>query len=280
MDIGTGKDLDDYVIDGYRVPHHLIDIAEPGSEYNIFQYQKDFTAAFEDIISRDKLPVLCGGSGMYLEAVIRGYDLPEAPADPAFAEKLSNMDDGALMAELKKLKTLHSTTDTSDRQRMIRALEIEQQRKGEGQVTKDEGQRTNIDRATEISNQRPATRNQFILFGLNPGREEVRRRITQRLKARLETGMVAEVQKLIDNGVPSERLKAYGLEYKFITQYIEGSLSYEDMFRLLNTAIHQFAKRQMTWFRRMERQGLHIHWIESDQDTGTKVRIIRKSLGK
>ena len=312
MDIGSGKDLGDYIVEGNPVPYHLIDIAEPGSEYNIFQYQKDFTLACDDIISRGKVPVLCGGSGMYLEAVLKGYSLPEAPPDPEFASSMESKTDSELLQELSRVKKLHSTTDTLDRGRMLRALEIELKRKQDARYKIQDKSSVISDHASRIIPPalclpHPASRILHpasclphpesrimhpasciphpesrimnpaspILFGLNPGREIVRHRITDRLRARLNNGMVEEVRVLLDKGIPPDRLKAYGLEYKFITQYLEGELSFEEMFRLLNIAIHQFAKRQMTWFRRMEKQGMLIHWIEGEKTMEEKVREIR-----
>lgn len=282
MDIGSGKDLADYIVEGQAIPHYLIDIAEPGSEYNIFEYQKDFTSAYNDILSRRKIPILCGGSGMYLESVLKGYSMPETPSDPGFAASMESKDNEVLVQELSRMKKLHSTTDTSDRGRMLRALEIEMKRlQDEGCRMKDEYRISNIE--CRMSNPYPLTAHGSrltnpILFGLNPGREVVRQRITARLKARFENGMVDEVKALLAKGVPPARLKAYGLEYKFITLYLEGELSYEEMFRLLNTAIHQFAKRQMTWFRRMEKHGMKIHWIEGEMTSEEKVRELRKML--
>ncbi len=291
MDIGSGKDLDDYVVEGTHVPYHLIDIAEPGSEYNIFEYQKDFSRVYHDIAERGKIPILCGGSGMYLESVLKGYSLPETPPDPQFAASMESTTDAELLRELSGMKKLHSTTDITDRERMIRAIEIERKRMQDaGYGMQDEFRISNIE--CRISNPQPATNNQqpatnnqspttnhqFILFGINPGREIVRQRITARLRARLKDGMVDEVRALLLKGIPPERLKAYGLEYKFITLYIEGELTFEEMSRLLNTAIHQFAKRQMTWFRRMEKQGMLIHWIEGEMTLEEKVRELRNML--
>ena len=260
MDLGSGKDLSDYAVKGRNIPYHLIDIAEPGSEYNIFEYQKDFARVYADITGRGKLPVLCGGSGMYLEAVLKDYSLPEAPSDPAFTAQMETLGDETLLEELGRLKKLHSTTDTVDRRRMLRALEIELKRRDQDQ------------------NDVQGSRVPHMIFGINPGRETVRQRITERLESRLAGGMLEEVRSLLDQGIPPGRLKAYGLEYKYLTRHILGELSYDEMFRLLNTAIHQFAKRQMTWFRRMERQGMKIHWIEGNLPSSEKVKIIREIL--
>ncbi|MEI8005504.1 MAG: tRNA (adenosine(37)-N6)-dimethylallyltransferase MiaA [Bacteroidota bacterium] len=273
MDIGSGKDLGDYVVEGRQIPYHLVDIAEPGYEYNIFEYQRDFTKAYDDIVKRGKLPVLCGGSGMYLEAVLKAYSLPEAPSDPGFSGLMQSMDEQALLQELSKLKKLHSTTDTVDRQRMLRALEIELKRR--------DNEHSDA-RCKMQDEQNPASNIlhplSCILFGINPGRDIVRRQITSRLQSRLSNGMIEEVRALLANGVSPARLKAYGLEYKHLALYLEGELGYDEMFRLLNIAIHQFAKRQMTWFRRMERQGIKIHWIEGDQPSEDKVKKIREII--
>ncbi len=270
MDIGSGKDLGDYIVEGRQIPYHLVDIAEPGYEYNIFEYQRDFTKAYGDIVKRGKLPVLCGGSGMYLEAVLKAYSLPEAPSDHGFARLMQSMDEHALLHELSQFKKLHSTTDTVDRNRMLRALEIEIKRRDE-KVSNSE--------IAKWRNSEIKTSFQSIIFGINPGRETVRQRITLRLKSRLEGGMIDEVRRLQDQGVPPARLKAYGLEYKYLALHLEGALSYDEMFRLLNISIHQFAKRQMTWFRRMERQGMRIHWIEGDLSSEEKVKRIREIIG-
>ena len=263
MDIGSGKDLSDYIIEGLQIPYHLVDIAEPGYEYNIFEYQRDFNKAYEDIVQRGKVPVLCGGSGMYLEAVLKGYSLPEAPSDPGVEQLMKSMDEETLLQELSKLKKLHSTTDTVDRRRMLRALEIEIKRREIKEIN------------SEIN-----TSHHYIIFGINPGREIVRRRITERLQSRLSNGMIEEVRALLEKGIPPARLKAYGLEYKYLALYLEGELEYDELFRLLNIAIHQFAKRQMTWFRRMERQGMRIHWIEGEMPSEEKVKKIREIVEK
>jgi len=274
MDIGSGKDLKDYIVEGRNIPYHLIDIAEPGSEYNIFEYQKDFAKAYNDIVSRGRLPILCGGSGMYLESVLKGYSLPEAPVDPGFTAAMGTLDDVALLRELSSLKKLHNTTDTSDRERMLRALEIELKRRENsttryqksviGHHTTDIGYLPSAIGYQPSASGHPPSAPGYQIFGLNPGREIVRQRITARLQTRLNSGMIDEVRSLLETGILPARLKAYGLEYKYLTQYLEGELSYDEMFRLLNTAIHQFAKRQMTWFRRMEKQGMKINWIEGD----------------
>jgi tRNA dimethylallyltransferase len=281
MDIGSGKDLSDYIVEGRTIPSHLIDIAEPGYEYNIFEYQQDFAKAYADITGRGKLPVLCGGSGMYLEAVIKGYSLPDAPSDPGFSDRMLSMDDAALLRQLGCLKKLHSTTDTVDRNRMLRALEIEFRRREASETAEFSPASQTIQdihpgrKIPESEKFDPAP---HLIFGINPGRGIVRQRITSRLQARLKGGMIEEVRSLLGHGVAPARLNAYGLEYKYLTQYIQGELSYDEMFRLLNIAIHQFAKRQMTWFRRMERQGMKINWIEGEMPSAEKVKMIREIL--
>jgi len=283
MDLGSGKDMGDYIIEGRTIPSRLIDIAEAGYEYSIFEYQKDFAKAYSDITGRGRLPILCGGSGMYLEAVLKGYSLPEVPADPGFAARMQAINDQELLRELSSLKKLHSTTDTADRDRMLRALEIEIKRRepgnsdGPAASPSSKGGDTAGTGKPAIPVFSPVP---SIIFGINPGREPVRQRITSRLRDRMVAGMVDEVSGLLSKGIPFARLKAYGLEYKFITRYIQGELEYDEMFRLLNTAIHQFAKRQMTWFRRMERQGVKIHWIESEPGTIEKVEKIRDVLNR
>jgi len=284
MNIGSGKDLIDYIVEGRRIPYHLIDIAEAGCEYNIFAYQKDFARVYADITGRGKLPVLCGGSGMYLEAVLKSYSLPETPSDPAFAEHMKNVSDTLLLEQLSRLKKLHSTTDTVDRNRMLRALEIELKRR-ETEITDDAGvsisHKPHQEREAGHSggvNMRATGNVHHMIFGLNPGREIVRQRITVRLQDRLDGGMIEEVRGLLAQGISAERLKSYGLEYKYLTRYLGGELSYDEMFRLLNTAIHQFAKRQMTWFRRMERQGMKIHWLEGEMPSAGRVKMIREIL--
>ena len=259
MDLGTGKDLSEYIVEGKAIPYHLIDLVDPGYEYNIFEYQRDFRTAYRDITGRGKLPVLCGGSGMYLESVLKGYDLPEISQDPGFSLRMSGLDDEELLKELKIRKKLHGTTDTTDRARMIRALEIEMKRGDSPRFFS------------------PVP---HMIFGIMLERKLIRERITARLQIRLRNGMTEEVRKLLEQGVPPERLKAYGLEYKFLTLYLQNEISYDEMFRLLNTAIHQFAKRQMTWFRRMERQGMKIHWIEGESSSADKVKMIREILSK
>ena len=246
MDIGTGKDMADYTVNGFTVPSHLIDIADPGTEYNVFQFQGDFEAARLKVIERGKVPLMCGGTGMYLEAVLKGYSFAEAPIDDDLRKELADYQDEELVARLHQSRIVHNTTDILDRDRLIRAIEIEKYRLKNKSVPKE-----NIFLNTPV-------------FGIRFDRKIVRQRITARLMQRLNEGMVEEVQHLIETGITKERLKMYGLEYKYITMFLDGELNYNQMVALLNTAIHQFAKRQMTWFRRMENNGIKILWLEGE----------------
>lgn len=248
MDIGTGKDLSEYTINGTNIPYHLIDIADPGYKYNIFEYQRDFHKAFDDITSRGKQPILCGGSGLYIEAATQGYSLQEVPPDPALREELEQHPHEKLVEMLELYKPLHNTTDTTSRKRLIRALEIaiHTQRQEAG--------------AAEAVREYPPVQARYI--GIKVSREERIARIDRRLKHRLQNGMIEEVDNLLKKGLPPEDLIYYGLEYKFVTLYLTGRISREQMEESLAVAIHQFAKRQMTWFRGMERSGARIHWTE------------------
>lgn len=250
MDIGTGKDLDDYVVDGKKIPYHLIDICEPGTKYNLFQYQEAFFTAYKDIVYRGQTPLLCGGTGLYIEAVLKGYKLSPVPQNPALRESLEGKTLEELTKMLEELKAksgsiMHNTTDVDSAQRAIRAIEIESY---------------NLEHPTPRRDLPPIS---SLIIGVNIGREERRRKITQRLRQRLENGMIDEIKGLLDRGIPAEDLIYYGLEYKFVTEYVIGKTSYEEMFSKLEIAIHQFAKRQMTWFRGMERRGFTIHWIDA-----------------
>ena len=241
MDLGTGKDLAEYG----EVPYHLIDIAEPGSEYNVFQFQRDCFAAIEQIWERDRLPLLCGGTGMYLDAVLRGYRLVEVPEDPQLRQQLAALSDEQLRQRLQQLKPQqHNRTDLEDRDRLIRAIEI---------VT---GENAAADKLAPLPELRP------LVFGLRWPREILRQRIALRLQQRFDEGMIEEVQQLHDAGVPWEKLEFYGLEYRLIAQFLQGKLSRNDMVQKLRSAIGQFAKRQETFFRRMERNGVEICWLE------------------
>ena len=260
MTIGTGKDLSDYVVDGQTVPYHCIDIAEPGDQYNVYEYQKDFLGAYNSILERGKIPVLCGGSGMYIEAAINGYKLIQVPVNEELRCDLETKTDGELEALLTKLKSLHNRSDTDTRKRMIRAIEIAMYQAEHPQEYSD---------YPEI---------QPLYIGIRYDRESQRRRITQRLRQRLDEGMIEEAQSLLDKGLTFEQLEYYGLEYKFLAKYLAHELSYAQMFEQLNTAIHQFAKRQMTWFRRMERNGATIWWLDGYLPMEEKIREIDSKI--
>lgn len=254
MDIGTGKDLSEYG----EVPYHLIDIVEAGSKYNIFQYQRDFARAYNDIVARGKKPILCGGSGLYIEAATKGYDMQDVPANPVLRAELEKESDEVLIARLASLKKLHNNTDYDTRQRLIRALEIAIYQTENGQSNSSFGAVLNSDPLSKI----PVFGEGDIQYlGVSVTREERRARIDARLKARLDEGMIDEVKALLDSGISSDDLIYYGLEYKFVTQYLIGEFSREEMEEKLRIAIHQFAKRQMTWFRGMERRGIKINWL-------------------
>lgn len=260
MDLGTGKDLEDYIVGGTKIPYHLIDIEDPGEEYNVYRFQQDFIKAFKSINERQGVAIMCGGTGMYLEAIILGYDMRHAPENEALRHELSSKSDEELRHYLKSLKSLHNVTDTEDRERMIRAIEIDAHR----------------NTSTETD---PVLKNiRHHIFGIELPRKDVRARITSRLKQRLEEGMVDEVKALIESGVPAEKLEFYGLEYRFLTQYVRGQISYNDMFQRLNSAIHQFSKRQMTWFRRMEKRGVEINWIDGRSSMDKKLNDILKCI--
>ena len=265
MDIGTGKDLADYVVDGKKIPYHLIDIAEAGTKYNLYQYQHDFHVAYQDIVGRDERPILCGGTGLYLEAVLKGYALSPVPQNAELRARLEGKSLAELTQMLSDLKAqtgsvMHNTTDVDSCQRAIRAIEIETY---------------NIEHTTAL---RTMPGIDSLIIGVNIEREERRRKITARLKQRLDEGMVEEVRALLDSGIAADDLIYYGLEYKFITEYIIGKLTYEEMFRQLEIAIHQFAKRQMTWFRGMERRGTTIHWVDASLPMSEKLNEVLRLL--
>lgn len=250
MTIGTGKDLDDYVVHGREIPYHLIDICEPGTKYNLFRYQEDFFSAYTDIVARGKQPILCGGTGLYIESVLKGYHLSPVPQNQALRDKLAGKSLGELTEILAELKSksgskMHNKTDVDSCQRAVRAIEIESY---------------NLEHPME---NRVFPSIDSVIIGVDINRDARRAKISERLKKRLENGMVAEVKGLLDRGIPAENLIYYGLEYKFVTEYLMGKTSYEDMFCGLEIAIHQFAKRQMTWFRGMERRGSVIHWVDA-----------------
>ena len=275
MDIGTGKDLEDYSIlkikngrlkiedEKIKIPYHLIDICEPGTKYNLFQYQQDFFDAYQDIMRRGAVPILCGGTGLYIEAVLKGYRLSPVPQNPELRARLEGKSLDELTQMLAELKAatgsnMHNTTDVDSCQRAIRAIEIE-----------------------TYNLENPVPRRELppvdsLIIGLDIDREARREKITRRLKARLDEGMIDEVRGLMAEGIPAEDLIYYGLEYKFVTEYIVGKTTYDEMFARLEIAIHQFAKRQMTWFRGMERRGFVIHWIDALQPMEAKIEEIMK----
>ena len=277
MDIGTGKDLADYTItnnhepitnnhEPITIPYHLIDICEPGTKYNLFQYQQDFYDAYRDVVSRGAVPILCGGTGLYIEAVLKGYRLSPVPQNPELRARLENKSLDELTQMLVALKeqngsTMHNKTDVDSCQRAIRAIEIE-----------------------EYNLHTPMPKRELppidsLIIGVNIDRELRREKITRRLKARLGEGMIDEVKGLLDEGIPADDLIYYGLEYKFVTEYLVGKTTYDEMFTRLEIAIHQFAKRQMTWFRGMERRGFQIHWIDATLPMDEKVNRILQIYG-
>ena len=265
MDIGTGKDLADYVVDGKLIPYHLIDIREPGTKYNLFEYQQDFFDAYQDIRSRGVVPILCGGTGLYIEAVLKGYKLSPVPQNQELRDSLEGKSLEELTQMLTELKSktgsnMHNTTDVDSCQRAIRAIEIE-----------------------SYNLQHPLPKRELppvesVIIGIDIDREMRREKITRRLKARLEEGMVDEVKALLAEGIPADDLIYYGLEYKFVTEYLVGQTSYDEMFTRLEIAIHQFAKRQMTWFRGMERRGFDINWIDATLPIEEKVATIKEII--
>ena len=265
MDIGTGKDLADYVVDGKRVPYHLIDIVEPDTKYNLFEYQRDFLEAYNDIRSRGKNVILCGGTGLYIESVLKGYRLIPVPENKELRHKLEGKSLLELTSILERLKAennsnMHNSTDVDTSKRAIRAIEIEMAYK-----------EAHIEERTfpKIDN---------VIIGVGIDRDLRRMKITRRLDQRLHDGMVDEVKSLLDSGIPADDLIYYGLEYKFVTEYILGKSTFEEMHRSLEIAIHQFAKRQMTWFRGMERRGFTIHWIDAADSMEEKINEIKKVL--
>ncbi len=260
MDIGTGKDYEDYLVNGKKVPYHLVDIVEPGYEYNVYEFQHDFLKAYEDIVSRNKTPVMCGGTGMYLEAVLNGYKLLKVPDNEDLRILLEPKSMEELAELFKTFKSPHNLTDLSDRKRLVRAIEIAEYYKEHEE---------SVQGFPKIEN---------ITFGIRFERRIIRERITARLEKRMGEGMTSEIKTLLQKGVTPDQLKFYGLEYKFLTQYELGEISKDEMFRLLNTAIHQFAKRQMTWFRRMKKRGHRIHWINGNLSTEEKVSLAMKFI--
>jgi tRNA dimethylallyltransferase len=260
MNLGTGKDYDDYQINGTKVPYHLIDIADPGYKYNVFEYQRDFNKVYSDLKKRKIFPVVCGGSGMYADSIITGYKMFEVPPDSGLRIELEKKSMEELKEILLTFKNLHNTTDLDTKKRIIRAIEIEHSSRN--------SRKHHSDFPKVIA----------LIIGIMFDRDTRRKRISERLKQRLDSGMINEVKNLIDMGIDAETLIYYGLEYKFITLYLTGKICYQELVRDLETAIHQFAKRQMTWFRGMERRGIKINWIEGLLPMEEKVGMVMKLL--
>ena len=253
MDIGTGKDLDEYTIDGQQIPYHLIDILDAGEKYNVFEYQNDFFKAYDYIRSRGMVPVLCGGTGLYIESVLKNYNLPNVPEDQNLRKSLDGKTIEELEIILRTYKPLNNNSDYDTAKRAIRAIEI--------------AEYTKRNPLSTTSNRNLNSLNIGIVFD----REQRRQRITARLKQRLENGMIEEVENLVKDGISYESLEYYGLEYKYLAWYLQGKINYDEMFEQLNTSIHRFAKRQMTWFRKMERDGIEIHWLDGNLSMEEKV---------
>jgi len=260
MDLGTGKDLADYIVEGVRVPCHLVDIANAGEQYNVFEFQRQFITAYDDVRARGKFPVFCGGSGLYLEAVLKGYQLTQVPSDKSRRAELSQLSLEELTRILKDYKTVHNSSDTETKNRAIRAIEIEEY----------------LLIHPDLNFEFPTINS--LIVGVRFDRDTRRERITARLKQRLNEGMIEEVKGLLDSGLTPDQLTYYGLEYKYVTLYLIGELSREEMFERLNIAIHQFAKRQLTWFRKMEREGFEIHWLDGFMPMEEKVAFINRLL--
>ena len=260
LDIGSGKDLEEY----NDIPYHLIDIVDPGFEYNLFEFQKHFTLAFKDISCRQKLPLLVGGTGMYIDAIVKGYDMVEAPVDPDLRNELNAKTQEELITQLKGLQPgLHNTTDLEDKDRIVRAIEIALAEKTAQQKAEPYAEKPDVNP---------------LVFGIQWDRDVLRKRITLRLKDRLEQGMIEEVEGLHAAGVSWDTLAFYGLEYRFLAEHLQGKLSRNDMFQKLNSGIHKFAKRQDTWFRKMERKGTNIHWLAGDKDPFAQASSILESM--
>lgn len=260
MDLGTGKDIDEYVYKGKRIPYHLIDIRDAGYKYNVYEFQHDFLEAYHSVCEKGKLPVLCGGTGMYVESVLRGYKLLSVPENTELRERLAGKSISELEEILRSYKTLHNTTDIDTAKRAIREIEIQEYY---SHCAPEETEMPVID---------------SLLIGIDVDRELRRSKISARLKKRFEEGMLDEVKELLDSGIAPEDLIYYGLEYKFMTLHLTGQLSYSEMYLQLETAIHQFAKRQMTWFRGMERRGFHIHWMDASWPEARKLDFVMNLL--
>lgn len=260
LNLGTGKDYDDYTVDGFKVPYHLIDIRPAGYQYNIYEFQKDFLAAFQIVQQSNKWPILCGGSGLYIEAAIQGYRLIQVPVNETLRAELETKSLEELVEIFSRYQRMHNTSDCDTKKRAIRAIEIAEYYK------------THSPENTDYPVINP------LFIGVRYPRDVERERITLRLKQRLENGMILEVENLLASGITPDQLLYYGLEYKFLTLYLTRKLTYQEMFTQLNTAIHQFAKRQMTWFRRMERNGIVINWLDSNLSVNGKIEKIKNLL--
>lgn len=260
MDIGTGKDIAEYTRDGVTVPTHLLDIVDAGEKYNLFEFQRDFLTSYEDIRSRGAFPVMCGGSGLYVESVLRGYRLLPVPENPELRARLEEKSLEELTAILAGYKSLHNNTDTDSKKRAIRAIEIEE-----------------YYLACPVE-ERSFPQVNALVVGVSVDREVRRERISRRLRERLKEGMVDEVRSLLDSGITPDQLIYYGLEYKYLTLYLTGAMKYDEMVHGLEIAIHQFAKRQMTWFRGMEKRGVDIKWIDASQERAQMVEQIKGML--
>lgn len=260
MDLGAGKDLADYRIDDQLIPYHLIDIVDPGYKYNVFEYQADFYKTYTEIVSREKIPILCGGTGMYIESVLKGYEMTSVPVNESLRQELEILSLEQLSEKLARLKPLHNSSDIDTKKRAIRAIEIA--------IYQDEH--------PEIKKQFPAI--ESVIFGVDTPRSVIVERIDRRLKERFRQGMIDEVQALLDSGILADDLIYYGLEYKFITQYLQKQFSYNYLVEHLAIAIHQFAKRQSTWFRKMERDGWKINWIKGEWPMDEKLAFILNVL--
>lgn len=260
MDIGTGKDLDDYIVENDKVPYHLIDVISPEDEFDLYKFTQHFNTAFEDISNRNKIPFLVGGTGLYLHSILSGYNLDAVDFKSKRAEELSKRNKQELTNILLKTKTdLHNTTDLTDKERIIKAILIAEQ------SNKKESQKPRINSLT---------------IGVKLEREEIKKRITKRLKERLQNGMIEEAKKLIDDGISHNKLQFFGLEYKYLSLYLQGKLNYNDMYQKLNSAIHNFAKRQMTWFRKMEKEGIVINWVNGNNFAEAEAIIKEKYFGR
>ena len=260
MDIGTGKDLSEYIVDGVSIPYHLIDIVEPGYKYNLFEYQRDFLQAYNAIQQKGRQPILCGGTGLYIESILKGYKLVPVPENPSLRAELERYELPQLTEKLKTYKQLHNTTDVDTKKRAIRAIEIEEYY---------------LEHEAEIPE---FPKINSLVIGVDIERELRREKISKRLRGRLDEGMVDEVKNILASGVSPDDLIYYGLEYKYLTNYVIGKMTYDDMVSELEIAIHQFAKRQMTWFRGMERRGFTIHWIDATLPMETKIQKILSFL--